>query len=194
MFEALAVPAINRLLRDNTWAADALRVHSGKTAVLSSPPFELRLAVLDSGELAPGASDAEPHVTIRATPGVLMRLAARDASAWSAAQVDGDMQFAAAIDHVRRNLHWDYEENLSRVFGDVAAHRMAGAMREIDRWGRATVRNLAQNVVEYATYESPVLASAASIETFNRDVDEARDEAARLEKRIELIQRQLAGG
>lgn len=192
MFEALAVPAINRLLRDNVWATDALRVHSGKTAVLSSPPFQLRLAVLDSGEVAPAAADAEPHVKITAAPGVLLRLAARDASAWNAAQVDGDMQFAAAIDHVRRNLDWDYEEDLSRIFGDVAAHRMAGAMRDIDRWGRTTVRNLAQNVVEYATYENPVLVSASSLDAFNREVDEVRDETARLEKRIEIIQRQLA--
>jgi ubiquinone biosynthesis protein UbiJ len=192
MFEPLAVAAINRLLRENTWAADALRVHSGKTALLSSPPFELRLAVLDSGELRAGAPEVEPNVRIVATPGVLLRLAARDASAWSAARVDGDMQFAAAIDHVRRNLEWDYEEDLSRVFGDVAAHRVGRAMRELDRWGRATVRNLAQNVVEYATYENPVLASGASLDTFNREVDEVRDAAARLEKRIELMQRELA--
>jgi ubiquinone biosynthesis protein UbiJ len=192
MFEPLAVAAINRLLRENTWAADALRVHSGKTALLSSPPFELRLAVLDSGELRAGAPEVEPNVRIVATPGVLLRLAARDASAWSAARVDGDMQFAAAIDHVRRNLEWDYEEDLSRVFGDVAAHRVGRAMRELDRWGRATVRNLAQNVVEYATHENPVLASGASLDTFNREVDEVRDAAARLEKRIELMQRELA--
>ncbi len=193
MFEPFAIPAINRLLRENTWALDALRVHSGKTAVLSSPPFELRLAVLDSGEIAAGVAGVEPHVKIVTSPGVLLRLAARDASAWNAAQVDGDVQFAVAIDHVRRNLVWEYEEDLSRLFGDVAAHRLAGAVREMDRWGRATVRNLAQTVVEYATHENPVLASAAGLDAFNRDVDEVRDEAARLEKRIELIQRQLAG-
>lgn len=167
-------------------------MHSGKTAVLSSPPFELRLTILDSGEVAAGAADVEAHVRIVTSVGVLLRLAARDESALNAAQVDGDVAFAATIDHVRRNLYWDYEEDLSRIFGDVAAHRMAGAMREMDDWGRATVRNLAQNVVEYATYENPVLASAASLETFNREVDEVRDEAARLEKQIELIQRQLA--
>ena len=193
MFEPLAIPAINRLLRANAWALDKLRPHAGKTAVLSSPPLELRLTVLESGEIAAAAPASETHVTIKAPPGVLLRLAARDESAWNAAEVTGDVQFAAVIDYVRRNLDWDYEEDLSRIFGDVAAHRMAGAVREIDRWGRATVRNLAQTWAEYATYEQPVLVSASALDSFNREVDDVRDHAARLEKRIEMIKRRLAG-
>jgi len=193
MFEPLATPALNRLLRANAWALDKLRPHAGKTAVLSSPPLELRLTVLESGEIAAAAPASEAQVTIKTPPGVLLRLAARDESAWNAAEITGDVQFAAAIDYVRRNLAWDYEEDLSRIFGDVAAHRIAGAVREIDRWGRATVRNLAQTWVEYATYEQPVLVSASALDSFNREVDEVRDHAARLEKRIELIKRRLAG-
>lgn len=193
MFEPLALPAINRLLRANAWALERLRAHAGKTALLASPPVEFRLTVLESGEVAAAARDSETQVTITAPAGVVLRLAARDESAWNAAVVSGDMQFAAAIDYVRRNLVWDYEEDLSRIFGDVAAHRMAGAVREIDRWGRAAARNLAQTWVEYATYEQPVLVSASALDTFNREVDEVRDHAARIEKRIELIKRRLSG-
>jgi ubiquinone biosynthesis protein UbiJ len=193
MLEPLATPVINRLLRANTWALDRLRAHAGKTAALVSPPVELRLTVLESGEVAAAPRDGAANVTITAPAGVLLRLAARDESAWTAAEVSGDLEFAAAIDYVRRNLTWDYEEDLSRVFGDVAAHRMAGAVREIDRWGRATARNLAESFLEYATYEQPVLAAATELDAFNREVDDVRDHAARLEKRIELIQRRLSG-
>ncbi len=194
MFEPLAVPAINRLLRANSWALDRLRPHAGKTAALVSPPLELRLSVLDTGCVAAAARTAEADVTITASAGVLVRLAARDETAWTRAEVSGDVQFAGAIDYVRRHLVWDYEEDLSRIFGDVAAHRMAGAVRDLDRWGRATARNLAETWVEYATYEQPLLVTAAALDEFNREVDEARDHAARLEKRIEQIQRRLAGG
>ena len=189
MFETLTLPPINRLLRANSWALDRLRPHAGKTALFSCPPGELRVTVLESGELAPAASDARPDVTIVATPGVLLRLAARDAGAWQAVQVTGDVDLAAAIDYVRTNIAWDYEEDLSRVFGDIAAHRIAGAVRELDRWGRSAALNVAQSFAEYATHEQPMIASAQAIDAFAREVDETRDAVERLEKRIALLEK-----
>lgn len=189
MFEPLAVPAINRLLRSNTWALERLRAHAGKSAVLACPPFELRLSVLESGEVTAAARETVPDATLSASPGMMIRLAARDESAWNAAQVSGDVQLAADIDYLRRNLAWDYEEDLSRVFGDIAAHRLAGALRELDRWGRAAALNLGQAFAEYATHERPMLASARAVSEFNREVDAVRDHAARLEKRLELLKK-----
>jgi ubiquinone biosynthesis accessory factor UbiJ len=189
MFEALAVPAINRLLRGNTWALEKMKAHAGKTALLTSAPLELRLTVIDSGEVRPASADAVADVTIAASPGVVLRVLARDEGAWSAAHVSGDMDFAAAIDHLRRNLLWDYEEDLSHVFGDIGAHRVARAVRELDRWGRAAVQNLGHAFAEYATYEQPMLASARAVDQFASDVDELRDHIARIEKRIELLER-----
>jgi ubiquinone biosynthesis protein UbiJ len=157
--------------------------------LLSAPPGELRVPVLDSGELAAAASDAQPHVTIVATPGAMLRLAARDDTAWQAVQVTGDVDFAAAIDYVRSNIAWDYEEDLSRVFGDIAAHRIAGAVRELDRWGRAAALNLAQSFAEYATHEQPVIASAPAVDAFAREVDEVRDAVERIEKRISNLEK-----
>jgi ubiquinone biosynthesis protein UbiJ len=191
MFEPLALPAINRLLRTNSWALERLRPHEGRTAKLVCAPFEARVTVTHTGELAWAAGDAQPDVTIITTPGVLLRLAARDETAWGAAQVSGDLQFAAAIDHVRRNIAWDYEEDLSRVFGDIAAHRMGKAVRTLDAWARTGLMNIAGAFAEYATYERPVIAAAPEVEAFNREVDAARDDAARLEKRIELLRRRV---
>ena len=192
MLEALRYAAINRLLRTNTWALERLRPHAGKTALLACPPLSTRFTVLDSGELQPAAREALPQVTITTTPGVLMRLAARDESAWSAAEVAGDVEFAAAIEYVRRNIAWDYEEDLSHLVGDIAAHRIGRALRTLDGWGRAALANVAGSFAEYATYERPLVAPAPAVEAHNREVDEVRDHAARLEKRIELLRRRLA--
>src|SRR5687767_9868007 len=193
MFETLTVPAINRLLRSNTWALERLRPHAGKHVLVVCGPMRFSAAIGESGELAPARAESTPDATIGVTPGLLMRFAARDDTAWREASVTGDVELAAAIDHVRRNLTWDYEEDLSRVFGDVAAHRMANAARELDRWGRSTVLNLAHAAAEYATYESPLLASPVELERFSRDVDTLRDDAARFEKRLALLAAQLAG-
>ena len=194
MFEPLAVPALNRLLRTNSWALEKLRPHAGSTVRLVCPPFDLTLALTDSGEVAAAARDATPDATISVTPGVLLRLAARDETAWNAAEVSGDMQLAGAVDYVRRNLEWDYEEDLSRLFGDIPAHRMAQGLRALEAFGRNAALNLARSFAEYATHEQPSLALPRAVEAFNREVDEVRDHAARLEKRLELLRRQLETG
>ena len=194
MFEPLALPALNRLLRANTWALDRLRVHAGKTALLECPPFALRLTVLDSGEVAPAPADLAADLAVRVSPPLLLRLAARDETAWSEAQVTGDVELAAAIDYVRRNLKWDVEESMSRVFGDVAAHRLANAARQFERWGRETALNLGRAAAEYSTYESPLLASAQAVDEFIHEVDEVRDQVERLEKRLELLKRESGRG
>ena len=126
-------------------------------------------------------------MTVRLTPGVLLRLAARDASAWNDIAVEGDPQLAAALNYIARNIRWDVEEDLSRVFGDIAAHRMVETGRKLDNWGRQGADNLARSFAEYWTEEQPLIANRADVEQFNRDVDALRDDIARLEKRIEQV-------
>ena len=191
MLEALAFPAINRILRANRWALETLQPHAGKTALLTSPPFEVKLTVTEAGTLTAAETEAPPDVTVALTPGVLLRLIAGDEAAWSAAELTGDVQFAAAIDYVGRNLKLDYEEALSRVIGDIAAHRVVGTARGIDRWGRSAVLNLGQALAEYALHEQPAFASAQAIDQFNSEVDDVRDHVERLDKRLELLMRKL---
>jgi ubiquinone biosynthesis protein UbiJ len=192
MLESLTLPAVNRLLRANGWALDKLRPHARKVAVVSCPPFRVRVMVTPDGELARVSGDAAPDVTIEVTPGLMMRAAARDATAWRDAKVTGDVELAGAIDYVARNLTWDFEEDLSRVVGDVAAHRIGTAARQLDRWGRDAAMNLAHAAAEYVTFESPLLASAGELERFNREVDTLRDDAERFEKRLALLALRVA--
>jgi ubiquinone biosynthesis protein UbiJ len=187
MFETLTLPAINRLLRANTWALRRLQPYAGKVAALRCPPFELCFSVLDTGELAAAESGVAPDVTIAVPPDLLLRASARDSTAWTAARVSGNVEFAAAIDYVRRSLRWDYEEDLSRIVGDIAAHRLSSAARQLDLWGRSTARNVSRAVAEYITYEKPLLATAHAIEQFNREVDALRDDVERVEKRLALL-------
>jgi ubiquinone biosynthesis protein UbiJ len=154
-------------------------------------PLAVTLTVLESGEVAPAAADAVPAATVRLGPGLMLRLAARDESAWREISITGDTDFASAIHHVARNLRWDVEEDLSRVFGDIAAHRMAETGRTVQRWGEQAAENTARAFAEYWTEEQPLIAGARDLEEFGRAVDQLRDDAARLEKRIErLLNRQ----
>jgi ubiquinone biosynthesis protein UbiJ len=182
---AAAASFINHLLRSASWARDALRRHAGKTARFEVFPLSAALTVLANGEVAPASAGAQPAATVRMGPGLLLRLAARDENAWREVEIAGDTDFASAVHHVARNLRWDVEEDLSRVFGDVAAHRMAETARTVHRWGEQAAENTARSFSEYWTEEQPLIAGARDLEEFGRAVDQLRDDAARLEKRLE---------
>jgi ubiquinone biosynthesis accessory factor UbiJ len=187
MLDPAAAAFINHLLRGAGWARDELRRFAGRTARIEAFPFFLSLTVLDSGEVALAAPDALPSVTARLTPGLGLRIAARDEKAWNEVDISGDTDFAAAIHHVARQLRWDIEEDLSRVFGDIAAHRMAETGRAFRRWGEQALDNTGRSFAEYWTEERPLIAASRELDEFNRAVDQLRDDAARLEKRLEQL-------
>jgi ubiquinone biosynthesis protein UbiJ len=185
--QALVLPVVNRVLRRNAWALDELRACAGRTARFDLPLVSLRFTVLESGELGAAASDAPPGVTFTLTPGVALRLLARDESVWRDIPVSGDTDFATVLNQIWRNVRWDIEEDLAKIFGDVAAHRMAAGARTLDQWRARSMESVARGLAEYWTEEQPLIASAYALAQFNRDVDLLRDDAARLEKRIEQL-------
>ena len=105
----------------------------------------------------------------------------------------GDSDFAATINQLVGQLRWDVEEDLSRFFGDVAAHRMAATGRSFRRWGERTAEHVGRSLAGYWTEEDPLIASAPEVMGFNRDVDALRDDVARFEKRLDrILNRQAA--
>lgn len=187
MFDIFAGAPLNHLLRANTWARDALKPHAGKTASFRCLPLVTRLTVLDSGEVTPAAAEAVAAVTLTLTPGLVLRAAARDETVWRDVIIDGDTAFAGAIHHLWQHLRWDAEEDLSKVVGDAAAHRIAESGRTLQRWAQAGGDNLAHSFAEYWTEEQPLIAAKNDIARFTADVDQLRDDTARLEKRIALL-------
>jgi ubiquinone biosynthesis accessory factor UbiJ len=193
MIEPVVVASMNHVLRGASWARAVLVPHVGKTARFEVLPLTVSLTVLPNGEVSAAAAGVIPSVTLRLTPGLILRFAAREDSAWREIAVDGDTDFAAAIHHLVRHLRWDVEEDLSRFFGDVAAHRMAESGRSFRRWGERTAHHVGRSFAGYWTEEDPLIASADEVAEFNRAVDALRDDVARLDKRfVTLSSRQGA--
>jgi ubiquinone biosynthesis protein UbiJ len=66
---------------------------------------------------------------------------------------------------------------------------MAETGRAFQRWGGQATENTARAFAEYWTEEQPLIAGSRDLEGFGRAVDQLRDDAARLEKRIEQLAR-----
>ncbi len=178
---------INHLLRANSWALTRLLPYAGRVARIENPPFSHMMMVMANGQVADAAPDATPSVTVRLTPGLVLRLLARDATAWNDIKVEGDADFAATLHYVAHHIRWDIEEDISKVVGGIAAHRLVETGRKLDRWGRQGADNLARSFAEYWTEERPLIASRTDVAEFCREVDTLRDAVARLEKRVEQL-------
>jgi ubiquinone biosynthesis protein UbiJ len=188
MIEQIAVVALNHLLRDAQWARERLAPSAGKTVRLAVWPVTVDLAINPDGTLSEVAVE-RPDVIITLPAGApLAALGGREALLRQA-RVTGSAELADTFGFVLRNLRWDYEEDLSQVLGDVAAHRIGGSLRRFGAWQASAANNIIENLGEYLREEQPVFASSALVGEFGSTVDRLRDDLARLEKRIERLSR-----
>ena len=186
-----AATILNKVLEGEPWARARLAPFAGETVeftVASAPP--LRLAIRDGGRIAPG--DAAPTLTFSLREGALATLATAapgaaggDERLMRAFDVAGNARLASEILLLARHLRWDAEEDLSRLVGDVLAHRIAGTARRFVAWHLEAARRLAGNLVEYAVEERRLLVPRGEFEEFAAGVAQLRDRLARLAKRLE---------
>lgn len=187
MLDRSAIAALNHLLKDAGWARKRLRPFAGRRAHMRIPPLQLAFEVQSDGMLA--ATEATAFdVEIQLPAGApLLALQEGPEAVMREARISGLAEFADTLGAVLRGLRWDYEEDLSRVVGDIAAHRIAGAFAAFDEWRRQAGRNAAANIVEYLCEERGALPRPQEVSAFIDTVDALRDDLARLEKRVERL-------
>ena len=178
---------LNRLLRETPVAMERLRKHSGRTVRFDVGLLPIAWTVQPDGSVASADPRGVRDLSIRVSPFALPRLAAGDEAAWREARVEGDAELAQEVSFLARHLRWDPEEALSRVVGDIAAHRVVGAVRGGARWGREAVERTTAAAMEYWTEEAPLVASRVKVEDFVRGVDALRDDIERLDKRLAAL-------
>ena len=187
LFTRPATRAVNHVLRSAPVAMERLRKHAGRTAAFQLGPVRLAFTVQTTGEVSAALPGATRDLEVRVSPFLLPRIIANEEAAFREIEMTGDMEFAQEVSYLAANVTWDFEEDLSRVVGDIAAHRVVSVARQVGRWGRDAPLRLAQGAAEYWTEESPLIASRVKVETFVHEVAELRDAVERLEKRIDRL-------
>lgn len=184
MMAALAVAALNHLLGQENWARERLRPFAGQGASLAVGPTRLTLTITGDGLLAQGGDSLNPAVEITLPADTPLRYLSDPASVFAAARLTGSVDFAEAIGFVFRNLRWDAEGDLAKIVGDIAAHRLTIVGRQFFGWQKRAAGNLLANLAEYAAEPGGLAVSRPEVEAFCGAVSQARDDLARLEKRL----------
>ncbi|ENO96860.1 hypothetical protein C667_11899 [Thauera phenylacetica B4P] len=191
MISSLFLSATNHLLAQAGWARQRLQPHAGRTArLVLSPVAEIDFSVANDGQLAEWSGEEAPEVSLRLAVADLPRLLVDGLeTAMRHVRIEGNAEFAEALGFVFRHLRWDAEEDLSRLFGDIAAHRLVEGGRKVVDEGRRSLERASGNVVEYLTEESTLLVPRKALPAFAEEVVALRDAVARLDKRVARLEK-----
>ena len=126
--------------------------------------------------------------TIRATPfdfAETLRMERKEDQVFKGKiTLDGDTRLAQRFSDILAMLEIDWEEQLSKLTGDVAAHQLGGMLRGFQRWARRNQRVMRDNLGEYLTEEKQLLPTAFEVAEWRGDVDRLRDDVDRLAARV----------
>lgn len=184
MFKSIATRVLQHLIAQNSWANGILQPFAGKSVRFNIALVNATLVILENGSMAIAGETniADAHVTI--PPGLLLRLLAQDETARMQIDIAGDTHLAAELAKVLTNMRWDYEEDLSKLVGDVPAFRVGQFTRKVGKTIKDTSINLTSMLSEYWQEENPLIAKKRHVEQFNTEVDTLRADVERLEKRL----------
>ena len=191
MISSLFLSATNHLLSQAGWARQRLQPHAGRTArLVLSPVAEIDFSVTNEGQLAEWSGEEAPEVSLRLAVADLPRLLVDGLeTAMRHVRIEGNAELAEALGFVFRHLRWDTEEDLARLFGDIAAHRLVEGGRKVVDEGRRSLERASGNVAEYLTEESTLLVPRKALPAFAEEVVALRDAVARLDKRVARLEK-----
>ncbi len=185
----MILTALNHLLDGAPWARQHLAPFAARCARFDVPPFAMSFTVTAEGRFAPASDTAAPDVIIRLPSDVPLKLVQGLDKVLGDATVEGNAEFATALSFVFRNLRWDVEEDLSKLVGDIAAHRIVLTASRCAAWQQRAFANLMANLAEYLVFEKRLLAHTDELAALREGVVNLTDDLARLEARIASLTR-----
>ena len=132
-----------------------------------------------------------PDAKVTIPPSLLLRLIAKDEAAKLQIKIEGNTHFATELAKVFSNMRWDYEDDLSKLVGDIPANKIGQLGRNAAKTVQETSINLAEMFSEYWQEEKPMIAKKRHIEQFNAQVDTLRADVARFEKKLAKLTQKL---
>jgi ubiquinone biosynthesis protein UbiJ len=152
----------------------------------------LDFRVAPDGGLEAADPETETAITteIIVAPEALFALAMGDREAIGRAAVSGDGVLAADLSAALRQFDWALA--LRPYFGDILAARAAQAVSGFSQWREQAHASVGQTLAEYATFEAGLVADKHAVRRFVAEVDGLRDDIARLEARLAILEQKKA--
>ena len=160
------------------------------------PGGPARLVQLSDGVFRlDGTASVEPDVRARGSATALAQLffGSDQEAALEGLEVEGDVELLVCVAKVLRGLDPDWEEPLSTMVGDVAAHHIGRLRRGIHRWLKESASTVAVDLGEQLQHESRLVPSRAQWHEFAGGVGDLAGRVEALEGRLERLRARRGG-
>jgi len=192
MFSRLAA-ILNRNVAQSSRARTAAERLEGRvlSLALEGTPLTLFFRVAEGRITIDTQHEGVADASLSGTPLSLLSMVgpgAEERLRGSGIRIAGDAEVAQRFRELLEYAQPDFEEELSRVIGDVAARQVANIARGFFDWGRKAAGSLSMNVAEYLQEEGRDVPTRVELDEFLEAVDQLRDAADRLEARIARLE------
>jgi ubiquinone biosynthesis protein UbiJ len=187
MLISAVITPTNHLLRNDKWTQERLRAYSGKTICIRELPLiDLKLYINAEGEVRSVNSSNGADATLTLSPLLLPRLLTRESAAFDRIKIVGDEIMAKALIDIGKqiDLATILAHDLSKVIGDIPAHRLGKAGEQLLRWHADNIDRISQTIAEYLIEEKDYLAKGSTIRQFAEDVCNLHHDTEQLELRL----------
>lgn len=187
MLSTLVITSINHVLRNEQWACKRLQSFSGQTADIQiSPLINLKILINSIGEILKMNDSMETDVTIILPSLMHPNLLTREPSFEESIQVIGDQSLANTLIEIGKQLSIGrlVEHDLSKVIGDIPAHRFSRAGQHFFHWHAENFNALSQALAEYLTEEKPILAKHDAINQLILEMQNLQFQVDAIEQRV----------
>ena len=187
---------INRYLRLDPDIGPRLAALSGRCIAIDLRGLDLTLFIFpdEQGIQLKDHIEGEADTVLRGTPLGMAQLGLggnTEKTLFSGEVIiEGDVETGQAFKGILDGLDIDWEEQLSRLTGDVIAHQLGNSTRLARRVFRHGLATLEEDLGEYLQEELRVLPSRIETENFSADVTRLSMDIDRLAARLKRLQTQ----
>jgi len=175
---------LNHLFAGEPWARQQLQAYAGQSFRVECLPWQGHLRIAEDGLLALATDDVSPSVCVRLPAESLLLFLRSREQLLAQAHITGNVQLAECLAFVFRNLRWDSEADLAKLFGDIAGRRLHQAGQALFSARRETPRRLTTALREYLTHEQPMLLQRPALTDFAARLESLQSAVQAVESRL----------
>jgi len=184
---------INHCLQFDPDALQRVRALTGKVIGIELLGLNLKFYLLpDSVGLQLRAEfEGKVDVWLRGAPLSMMRMGLggdqQKALFSGDVEIVGDTETGQRVRDIMNDLDLDWEEQVSKLVGDVVGRKIGNVVREVADWAIQTRSSVEQDVSEYLQEESRLLPHREEIGPFLEAVDTLRADVDRIEAHVQRL-------
>lgn len=195
MLASIVTTPINHVLRSEGWACKRLQSFTGQTVCIQIPFFvNFILRVNAEGEMQPVNNSICADTTLALSPFILARIFTGEATAFQLIKIIGNQSFAEELINIGKQINFSmiFEHDLSKIIGDIPAHRITNTGEHLIKWQTENFDHLSQSLAEYWTEEKRFLTKSSAINQFIEEVKNLQLNTEQLEQRLNRLSQKNA--